>query len=410
MNILYVCGDWGVPVRGDKGASVHVREFVTALARLGHRVMILCANIGAGNPDPPAEVIEIRPEPAAATRDTAAHEWRVRPEPSEKMLRRELDHLAYSTAWPLSALTTLERRGFAPDVVYERFSLFFHGGATLTAGLEVPYLLEVNAPLIEEQERHRGLRLKPIAELIQRRCFRQAAHCVVVSDAVRDYVEAAHASADVVCLPNGVDVSRFRPDVDAAVVRVRHHLGDHAVMGFVGSLKPWHGLDFLFDAMRSVVTDQDVDCRLLLVGQGPEFANAEGWASDPALRGRVVLTGRVPHADVPAYLAAMDFTVAPYVETDGFYFSPLKVMESLACGRPVIAPALGQLTEIVRDGETGLLYPPGDRDGFVDRVRELIGNPALRATMALEARRDAMIRMSWDSVAERTVALMTRAA
>jgi glycosyltransferase involved in cell wall biosynthesis len=410
MNILYICGDWGVPVRGDKGASVHVREFVTALALQGHRVVLLCANRGAGNPDPPAEVVEIKPEPLPATRDAAAHEWQVRLEPNEKTLRRELDQLAYSATWPFFALTKLKRLGFAPDAVYERFSLFFQGGATLAADLGVPYLLEVNAPLIDEQERHRGLRLKGIAERVQRRCFRQAKHCVAVSGAVRDYVEAADASTEVVCLPNGVDVSRFHPDADAAGIRARHHLGDHVVMGFVGSLKPWHGLTFLFDAMRRLVSDPRLDCQLLLVGQGPEFANAEAWARDPVLRDRVVLTGRVPHADVPAYFAAMNFTVAPYVEADGFYFSPLKVMESLACGRPVIAPALGQLTEIVRDGETGLLYPPGDRDAFVDRVRRLAETPALREAMAREARRDAMNRMSWDRVAQRTADLMMRAA
>jgi glycosyltransferase involved in cell wall biosynthesis len=303
----------------------------------------------------------------------------------------------------------LERLGFAPEAVYERFSLFFQGGATLAAGLGVPYLLEVNAPLIDEQERHRGLRLKAIARRVERRCFQQATRCVVVSASVRNYVEAADVSTEVVCLPNGVDLGRFHPDLDGAAIRARHDLGDHLVMGFVGSLKPWHGLTFLFDAMRGLVSDPGLDCRLLLVGQGPGFANAEAWARDPALRGRVILTGAIPHAAVPAHFVAMDFTVAPYVETGGFYFSPLKVMESLACGRPVIAPALGQLTDIVRDGKTGLLYPPGDRDAFVDRVRRLAGNPALRMTMALEARHDALIRMSWDRVAQRAVALMTRA-
>jgi glycosyltransferase involved in cell wall biosynthesis len=126
------------------------------------------------------------------------------------------------------------------------------------------------------------------------------------------------------------------------------------------------------------------------------------------LHGRVILTGRVPHADIPAYLAAMDVTVAPYTAQDGFYFSPLKVVESLAAGRPVVAPRLGQLTDLLQDGVTGLLYPPGDRAAFVERVLELLNNPLRLQAMGRAAAAAAREDFGWDKTARRATQIMMR--
>ena len=73
MKIAYLCADRGIPVLGDKGASVHVREFVTALAGMGHEVTLLCAKQGAGNPCPPVRLIELPPNesPDEVTREAA---------------------------------------------------------------------------------------------------------------------------------------------------------------------------------------------------------------------------------------------------------------------------------------------------------------------------------------------------
>src|SRR5262249_7297316 len=140
------------------------------------------------------------------------------------------------------------------------------------------------------------------------------------------------------------------------------------------SLKPWHGLEFLVDGFGKIVAHRP-DTALLVVGEGPCLAELQTRVAHDRLERHVILTGRVPHADIPGYLAAMDVTVAPYTAQDGFYFSPLKVVESLAAGRPVVAPQLGQLTDLLQDDVTGLLYQAGDRKAFVERMLELLNDP-----------------------------------
>jgi glycosyltransferase involved in cell wall biosynthesis len=101
----------------------------------------------------------------------------------------------------------------------------------------------------------------------------------------------------------------------------------------------------------------------------------------------------------------MDLTVAPYTAQDGFYFSPLKVVESLAAGRPVVAPQLGQLTHLLRDGVTGLLYPAGDRKAFVERMLELLNDP-LRLQVMGRAAATAGKDFGWDKTAHRVTEVM----
>ncbi len=387
MNILYLCADWGIPVRGHKGASVHVREVVNTFDRLGHRVALAFASGGEGNPDPSAIMIDMTPDVSNHDRAREVELRGIELDPDDKPLRREVEKLAYDRRLATKLRSKLDAIGFAPDIVYERFSLFHEAGAALARALEVPHFLEVNAPLLEEQESHRGLRLKSLAQYAE-------------GEGVPD--------GRVTCLPNGVDTRRFAPGVDPNPTRARYGLGEHPVIGFVGSLKPWHGLDFLFDAMDALIT-LDETCRMVIVGDGPGSDYARFRAAEPHLASRIVLTGKVPYDEIPAHLAAMSLTVAPYVAQDGFYFSPLKVVESLAAGRPVVAPRIGQLSDLIEDGVTGLLYPPGDLAAFTACLHRLLANPAERNRMAVNARQQAERTLSWESVVHRALAIISEA-
>ena len=407
MKVLYICADWGIPIRSFKGASVHVREFVNTLDRVGHEVALLFAEAGQGNPYPNASLIELAPDRTPEARARQAARLGIELQADDRVTCRELDKLAYDAAFATRALSRLQDVGFRPDVVYERFSLFHQTGAAIADAFGVPYVLEVNAPLIEEQERHRALRLKTAAHAAQTKCFRRASHVVTVSQALKRYIEAEGIPCHrVSCLPNGVDTQRFNPTTDPGPVRTRYHLGDRPVIGFVGSLKPWHGMDALFDAMK-LLSARSGDQRLLIVGDGPGFRYAMQRAEDDALRGRIVLAGKVPHDEVPAHLAAMDLTVAPYVAEEGFYFSPLKVLESLAAGRPVVAPRLGQLNELIEHGVNGLLYDPGDLNAFAENVHVLLSDPEQRSVMGKNARRHAVASLSWENVVGQAIGIIS---
>ena len=191
MKVLYLNPDRGIPVLGDKGASVHVREFVTALSRQGHEISLICTTLGAGNAPPPATIIELPPLIAAQDPgdDWIAQGLRAS-SAGNPILRREFGRMTYDRDFAVRAETALTLTGFRPDLIYERHALFHCSGATLARTLGVPRLLEVNAPLIREQEQYRGLFLRSSAEAMERASFRGADSIIAVSDEVAAYVAA----------------------------------------------------------------------------------------------------------------------------------------------------------------------------------------------------------------------------
>ena len=131
------------------------------------------------------------------------------------------------------------------------------------------------------------------------------------------------------------------------------------VIGFLGTLKPWHDIDNLVRAF-SIVHGHDPNVRLLVIGDGPQRKAMQFALSERGLLKDTHFTGSVAPQDVPSLLACMDVAVAPYVESENHYFSPLKLFEYMAAELPVVAAATGQIKEVIRDEENGLLYPPGD--------------------------------------------------
>ncbi len=406
MNILYLSLDNGIPVLGAKGASVHVRSFVTALAALGHTVVLACSRLGEGDAPPPARLLMLAPEipPAAPAREWYALGRDGEP-PDEPLLRRELARLAHDRTLPRRLLAALGLIRFRTDLIYERQALFYCAGAALTAGLGIPRVLEVNAPLVEEQARFRGLRLEPAARAREADSYRGAEAIVAVSAAVAAHVRSVLGdSAPVHVVPNGVDLARYDASADGAGIRARLGLGAAPVIGFVGSFKPWHGAPFLFEVFRRLAQSRP-ELRLIAVGEGPELQEMRARVAEYGLADRVALPGRVAHSEIPAWLAAMDITVAPYLPQPDFYFSPLKIVESLAAGRPVVAPRLGQIAELVEHRRTGLLYTPGEPVSCTAALRTLLDAPARRCAMG-EAARQRVAGFGWEDVARRALALV----
>jgi glycosyltransferase involved in cell wall biosynthesis len=121
--------------------------------------------------------------------------------------------------------------------------------------------------------------------------------------------------------------------------------------------------------MRAVLQAR-ADAAFLLVGDGEHRGDLESACRAEGLLGRVRFTGRKAHAQVPPLVAAMDIAVLP--DSNG-YGSPMKLFEYLAMGKAVVAPRVGPVEEIVRDGENGLLVPPGDAEAFAAAIRRALG-------------------------------------
>lgn len=375
MRIAYVCADPGVPVFGRKGCSVHVQEMLRAMLRAGHTVQLFARRFDG---PPPADLAAVTVHPLPLL-------------PKGEVEQRELS--AYQQNGELARVLD----GAGPfDLIYERHALWSFGAMELAARAGTPSVLEVNAPLIEEQRQHRALHHEALAESAAREAFQQARHIVAVSPAVADYARSlAPQHAAIVVEPNGVDVARFQ-----RAAQPRPRTATDVTVGFVGTLKPWHGVPLLLEAFARLAGGFP-GARLLIVGDGPERTALDEQAAALNIASRTEFTGAVAPEAIPALLAEMDIAVAPYPRLDDFYFSPLKVLEYMAAGRAVVASRIGVIPEWIEHAHNGWLVAPGDVGALTEALMLLASDPARRAQLGAAAQASVTDRHDWSSVWER---------
>lgn len=345
MRIFQVCADRGIAPDGTKGASVHLRSVAVAFRRLGHQVTIFSAR-GSRAGGEGLDVVNL----------TGV----------EQLLA--------------AARTT------PPDLVYERYSLGHEDGLEAARRLGCPFVLEVNAPLVVEAERHRPGSVGDTDVEVEARLFREADLVVTVSEPMADIVNAVRGGRPTAVVANGCDVPARPAPVEAAP----------PVLAFVGHPKPWHGAERLPRVVADLVAGGH-DARLLVVGAGPGVASLRASASDLGVADRVVVSGEVPHDEVHGLLSRAAVGVAPYPRQDPFYFSPIKVVEYMAAGLPVVATAQGDIARTV--GDAGLVVDPDDLSAFSEAVGSLLAHGALRREMGRAGRRRAAT-MTWDAAAQ----------
>lgn len=389
MKILYLCADRGISLTKHGGATAHFRSLVTAFCRLGHELLVLTpSQVPDGVLPARSETIETPP----LLTDLLAEVERVVPRAEkERQRRRKRVVHALGHAWNnVCVERALERAAetFRPDLVFELYSPFGVAGPLACRRLGLRHVLNVHAPLAWEGATFRSQALQEAAELLEDEAFRAARRIACNSAEMRDQLVAAGVAADKIgVIINGVDSALFTPDGP------RPDVGPpgSVVVGFSGSLKGWHGIDVLANAFR--IAAADTRLHLLVVGDGPLRTEVDKLAGE--LPGRVTFTGAIPFEEVPPYIRAMDIAVAPYPPLERFYFSPLKVLEYMAAGRPTIASAIGQNSQLVRDGETGLLVVPGDAPALAGAIGRLAADAPLMGRMGEAARRDAVERHAW---------------
>ncbi len=234
-------------------------------------------------------------------------------------------------------------------------------------------------------------------------CMLGADLVVTLGEAMRADIAARGVPAErILVVPNAVAAPFLEPLPDGAPVREALGIGPEAfVAGTTTSCYGYEGLDALLDAV-AVLRKRGTDAHALVVGDGPELPALRRRAAEAGLEGAAHFTGRLPAGRVRVHHAALDvFAVPRRDERVCRLVTPLKPVEAMAGGLPVVASDLPALRELVEPGGTGALVPPGDPGALADALGALAADPAERRRLGARARAAVGRDRTWAAAAER---------
>lgn len=344
------------------GAEVHLHSIFSRIARRGHEVTLFCSSYPGAPSEETLDGIRI-------IRRGGRHLFNFRVPPACLFrFRREHFDVVIDDLNKIPFFTPLYVRKPLFGIVHHLFGASIFAETNLLAGSYV-YLMERCALFFYR---------------LTRTPF------FVVSPSTREEMcRRGFPASDLHLVYNCVDHALHRPDPARR--------SQTALVGYFGRLRKYKGVDQFVRAVAAVRTTHP-HVRAVIVGQGDDRPRLERLVAEAGLRDAVTFTGYVPEQRKVELLQEMWFGVATSSK-EGW---GLTVLESNACGTPVIASNVPGLRDAVRDGETGLLFGHGDIDDLAEKIRTLLDDPALRARLTVNAIAWAG-EFHWENAAEKTL-------
>ena len=317
-----------------------------------------------------------------------------------------LPYFALFDSYRMAEACRQNLQGF--DLIHERFNLLDLGGALASRKLSLPFVLEVNADLLEQRKfkgtPEKGLR-RLFAVWATQLCFSAAAKIICISTDLKDHLHRQWKIEDhkLAVLPCAADIEAFRPNHKAELVKRGLGLTTEPVIMWVGGFYPWHDLDLLLESFTRVLEKQP-KARLVLVGEGQTRPMVAQKVMQNGLQHAVIMTGAIAHTSVPEMVSIAEVAVvpaAPVPASRGGTGTPLKLFEYMAAGKAIVATALNQAAEVIQDGHNGLLVKAGDVNGFAEAMLALLKDSVKRGRLGQNARQRAVEQFSWDQYTKR---------
>jgi len=271
---------------------------------------------------------------------------------------------------------------------------------------DTPFVYEVRGFLEETWASRDPRRVGTDRHRMQREC---EAHIMRSADAVvtlaetmaAEIVERGVPRERIFLAPNAVDDSLLTAEYDGPAFRRAFGIADdEVVVGSVSSIVGYEGFGTLLDA-AAVLRDRGVPIRVLLVGDGAERENLLAQVKRLGLGDLAILPGRVGPEEALQAQAALDIFVCPRLDLRVTRLvTPLKPVEAMALGKPVVLSDLPALAELLGGSEAGLLVRPGDPEALADAIAELRDDPKRRAAMGEAGRAEVAAKRTWSRIAE----------
>ena len=248
--------------------------------------------------------------------------------------------------------------------------------------LGIPVVYEVRAfwedAAVDHGTTSEGSLRYGLTRWLETRALKRAQHVFTICEGLRsDIVARGIPASKVTVIPNAVDIESFEPGGQPDVaLKTRLGLDGASVIGFIGSFYAYEGLDLLLDALPGILNLRP-EVRVLLVGGGPQDAALKAQAQRLGVADKVVFTGRVPHAEVQRYYDLVDVLAYPrHSMRLTELVTPLKPLEAMAQGRLLVASDVGGHKELIRHGETGMLFKAGSADALTRTTVDLLADQA----------------------------------
>lgn len=392
MRILYYSPHPRLSMEAPTGYGTHMREMVGAWRKAGIEVKtLIAADLGGRQVQEPKRSEGVIETLRGWKRFVPRKLWET---------ARDIQLIRFDLRMERRLRKAVEE--YRPDVIYERVAYLQNSGVRTAKAFGVTHIAEINAPFPEERKYFSGdSYLVGTAADNLRQILIQTDGITTVSTALADYFGgiAEEAVSKTLVLPNCVNPEEVihggdRPDD----LREELHLGSALVLGFVGSIFPYHGVDLLIEAFAGL--PKAPRTKLLIVGDGASLPELRALAKRLGVFGDVIFTGSVPHRDVYLYIELMDICC---MAKSNWYGSPVKIFEYGLLKKPVIAPDTEPVKEVM-DKTTGVIVKP-DTESISDAMRLLISDESLRKRLAETWHHKVLKEHTWDTAAAKVLTL-----
>ncbi len=341
MKILYYSPHVQINMAAPSGPGTHIREVIHGFESAGHEVIRLIA--GGEKLEPSSRIV-------------VKSRWWKKFVPSiiwESLKDYSLLRLDKKLQAQLESLIEKEK----PDVIYERSYYMMGSGFRAAKKFSIRFCCEMNAPYPEEKSDMSGKSIFFRRAVKNEKEQVNTAHKIfVVSTALKTYLESRtnNNSAKIIVTPNAVNPAHINTTEEKSqAIRQRLDIDNDAkVIGFVGSIFPYHGVDLLIEAFAVIQKNPDINIHLLIVGDGEILNELKSRTRELTIDHLVHFTGNIPHKDVYDHIAVMDITV---MARSNWYGSPVKIFEYGIMKKCIIAPDVIPVTDVMKNGEDGLL-------------------------------------------------------
>jgi len=299
----------------------------------------------------------------------------------------------------------------SPNIVYARSSLTSLATLWITRLLGIALVVEVNGITVDELALSgSALWRLHLHKLVEGWVFRGSDHVITVTEGIRQWVGSDHSVPleKIETILNGTNPAKFKP-FDKGLARQEFGLGpERPIVGYLGSLYPWCGLEHLIDA--SVMILEDVPDALFLIGGGQAGMKfeLEKRVKKLGMEQHFVFQGEVPWDKAALYISAFDVAVAPVQFTKRRGTSLLKLYAYLACERPVVGTDLPDLGNILVEQNVGKSFPVGKKEELAEAVILLLQDREMATSMGKRGREFVLESHTWKRVVERTIEILKR--